>query len=194
MYTKKLRMILLVLCAMLSLLPACSGNGGEADDIPTETAEGGVSATVPVEALQEGDPYRDFTATLTTGETFTLSDYEGKIILLNFWATWCGPCVREMPAFPRLQETFGDDLVLVAVNCGEDEETVTAFLEENGYEFKVILDPEYAVSDLYPSDGIPYTLIIGPDGTVAHITVGAADADTMFDMYSAQIAELPDLL
>lgn len=109
------------------------------------------------------------------------------MILLNFWATWCGPCVGEMPAFEKLQETYGEDLVLVAVNSGEDEETVTSFLEENGYTFPVVLDPEYAVAMLYPTDGIPYTVIIGTDGKVAVTQVGAGDADTMYAHYSELI-------
>ena len=70
----------------------------------------------PAAPIAEGDAYRDFTAPLADGGEFTLSDHEGKVILLNFWATWCGPCVGEMPAFERLQETYGEDLALVAVN------------------------------------------------------------------------------
>lgn len=109
------------------------------------------------------------------------------MILLNFWATWCGPCVGEMPAFEKLQETYGEDLVLLAVNSGEDEGTVTSFLEKNGYTFPVALDPEYAVAMLYPTDGIPYTVIIGTDGKVAVTQVGAGDADTMYAHYSELI-------
>lgn len=137
----------------------------------------------PAGVLSQGDDYRDFTAALADGGTFTLSDHEGTVILLNFWATWCGPCVGEMPAFQRLQETYGEDLVLVAVNAGEDEETVLSFLEETGYTFPVVLDPENAVSALYPSDGIPYTAIIGADGKVASIQLGAGDADMMYEHY-----------
>ena len=133
--------------------------------------------------MAQGDAYRDFTAALTDGGEFTLSDQEGKVILLNFWATWCGPCVGEMPAFTRLVETYGEDLALLAVNCGEDEATVTAFLEENGYTFPVALDPEYKISNLYPTEGIPYTVIVGTDGKVAAIQVGARDADTMYAHY-----------
>ena len=102
---------------------------------------------------------------------------------MNFWATWCGPCVGEMPAFERLQETYGEDLALVAVNSGEDEASVAGFLEENGYTFPVVLDPEYAVSSLYPTEGIPYTVIIGTDGKVASIQLGAGDADVMYEHY-----------
>ena len=137
----------------------------------------------PYEAVEVGDKYRDFAGELATGGEFKLSDHEGKVILLNFWATWCGPCVGEMPAFSRLIEKYGDDLVLVAVNSGEDADTVKDFLDKNGYTFNVLLDPDYEISDLYPTDGIPYTLIIDRDGKIYNIHLGASDADTMFDEY-----------
>lgn len=164
-----------------------SGNtsGDTADDpaeeAGTESQDGGDAA--PSGPVAVGDAYRDFTTTLVDGSEFTLSDQEGKVILLNFWATWCGPCVGEMPAFTRLVETYGEDLALLAVNCGEDEETVTAFLEKNEYTFPVALDPEYAVCLLYPSEFIPYTVIIGTDGKMAAIETGADDADSMYTYY-----------
>lgn len=161
------RLTSLLLCLLL-VLSAC---GGTAESAPVE----------------EGDRYRDFTAALADGGELTLSDCEGKVILLNFWATWCSPCVGEMPAFPRLMEKYGDDLALIAVNCGEDEETVKSFLTKNSYSFPVVLDVEGKVSALYPSDGIPYTLIITPGGTVSHIALGAGSADLMFDEYSREI-------
>lgn len=140
--------------------------------------------------LTEGEAMRDFTAELVNGDSFTLSDHKGKVILLNFWATWCGPCVGEMPAFTRLTEQYGEDLVLLAVNSGENKKVVTQFLLDNGYTFPVALDADYAVSSLYPSDGIPYTVIFGTDGSVAHIQVGAGDAETMYAYYSQLIDEL----
>ena len=155
---------------------ANAGNTAEDTSGETETAD-------PSGPSAEGEAYRDFTATLADGSEFTLSAHEGKVMLLNFWATWCGPCVGEMPAFERLQETYGEDLALVAVNSGEDEASVAGFLEENGYTFPVVLDPEYAVSSLYPTEGIPYTVIIGTDGKVASIQLGAGDADAMYEHY-----------
>lgn len=133
--------------------------------------------------IQEGDACRDFTAALADGGSFTLSEHEGQAVLLNFWATWCRPCVGEMPAFPRLLEKYGDQLCLAAVNCGEDQETVNRFLSANGYTFPVVMDPEGAVSALYPTSAIPYTLVIDPKGTVVHIEAGAGDADSMFALY-----------
>ena len=185
------KLCLTLLLTVTLLLAGCqsgnnAGNTGAANDNSSNENTAGDTADVSG-PIAKGDAYRDFTATLTDGSEFTLSDHEGKVILLNFWATWCGPCVGEMPAFEKLQETYGEDLVLVAVNSGEDEETVTSFLEENGYTFPVVLDPEYAVAMLYPIDAIPYTVIIGTDGKVAVTQVGAGDADTMYAHYSELI-------
>lgn len=142
----------------------------------------------PYEAVSEGEEMRDFTSKTVDGADFTLSDNKGKVIMLNFWATWCGPCVEEMPAFPRLVEKYGDDLVIVTVNIGEDAKTVGNFLDENGYTtFTVLLDEDYAISDLYPSEGIPYTVIIDREGTISAIKLGADNADIMFEEYSGLI-------
>ena len=185
------KLCLTLLLTLTLLLAGCqsgnnAGNTGAANDNSSNENTAGDTADVSG-PIAKGDAYRDFTATLTDGSEFTLSDHEGKVILLNFWATWCGPCVGEMPAFEKLQETYGEDLVLLAVNSGEDEGTVTSFLEKNGYTFPVALVPEYAVAMLYPTDGIPYTVIIGTDGKVAVTQVGAGDADTMYAHYSELI-------
>lgn len=144
----------------------------------------------PEGPLQVGDDYRDFTATLADGSSFTLSDHEGTVMLLNFWATWCGPCVREMPAFPMLVEKYGEDLTLLAVNLGEAEESVKRFLTGKGYEFPVALDQQSEIGNLYPSDGIPYTVLIGRDGKIASIHLGASTADAMYAAYCEEIDEL----
>ena len=75
----------------------------------------------------------------------------------------------------ELQAAYGEDLVLLAVSSGEDEETVKSFVEKNGYTFRVGLDPDYAVFMLYPSEYIPYTVVIGTDGKVAVTHTGADD-------------------
>lgn len=137
--------------------------------------------------LLEGDTAPDFTADLADGSTFTLSEQSGKVVLLNFWATWCGPCVEEMPAFEKLQKEYGDEVAVLAVNCLEDEETVRQFITENGYTFPIAFDVEGVVNMKYPTDGIPYTLVIGKDGTVQNIYLGAADADTQYQEYKSAI-------
>ena len=133
--------------------------------------------------IKEGVAAPDFTGELMDGTSITLSELQGKPVIINFWATWCGPCVKEMPAFERLKDDFGDKIGIIAVNCGDDAETVKDFVEENGYTFPVVLDEEYSISMLYPTNSIPYTVVLDAEGKVTHISTGALDADTMYERY-----------
>ena len=133
--------------------------------------------------IKEGVAAPDFTGELMDGTSITLSELQGKPVIINFWATWCGPCVKEMPAFERLKDDFGDKIGIIAGNCGDDAETVKDFVEENGYTFPVVLDEEYSISMLYPTNSIPYTVVLDAEGKVTHISTGALDADTMYERY-----------
>ena len=133
--------------------------------------------------IKEGVQAPDFTGELIDGTSITLSELQGKPVIINFWATWCGPCVKEMPAFERLKDDFGDKIGIIAVNCGDDAGTVKDFMEENGYTFPVVLDEEYSISMLYPTNSIPYTVVVDAEGRVTHISTGALDADTMYERY-----------
>ncbi|MCD8280081.1 TlpA family protein disulfide reductase, partial [Enterocloster citroniae] len=137
----------------------------------------------PGKPLKSGNKAPDFTAELIDGSTVTLSDFKGKPVIINFWATWCGPCVKEMPAFERLKENYGDEIGILAVNCGEDADTIKDFADANGYTFPIALDEEYQVSMLYPTNSIPYTVVIDGNGKVTHVSSGAVDADTMYERY-----------
>lgn len=163
-------------------------NEKEQDAVQEETNEpDNQNDSASYQELQEGDTAPDFTADLADGSTFTLSEQSGKVVLLNFWATWCGPCVEEMPAFEKLYKEYGEEVAVLAVNSLEDEETVRQFVAETGYTFPIAFDVEGAVNMKYPTDGIPYTLVIGKDGTVQNIFVGATDADTQYQEYKSAI-------
>lgn len=149
-------------------------------------------SNITYQELAEGSVAPDFTAEMTDGSTFTLSEKEGRVVLLNFWATWCSPCVGEMPAFEWLYEEYADKVEILAVNCGEDQETVNEFLETKDYTFPIAYDEDNAVSAKYPSEGIPYTLVIGKDGKVTEIFVGAQDAQTQYKMYRRALKEAMD--
>lgn len=173
----------------LTLFTACGSaetDGQNSADAAVETSPADEEALFYL-PLSEGDAAPDFTATLADGTEFTLSEQQGKVVLLNFWATWCGPCVREMPAFEKLQEDYGDNVAILAVNCMEDAGTVAAFIEENSYTFPIAIDERGAVSAKYPTQGIPYTLVIDGDGIVQNIYMGAADADTQYEEYKSAV-------
>lgn len=158
-------------------------------EVTTETAtEAATEAPQDIKVLEKGDKAPDFTAQLVNGETVKLSDYSDKIVLLNFWATWCPPCVGEMPAFERLKNDGDDDLVILCVNCMDDKATVDKFVQDNGYTFNIAYDEDGSIEMYYPTNGIPYTLVINK-GEVAEIYVGAADADTQYNEYKNAIEQ-----
>ncbi len=132
----------------------------------------------------------DFTLTDLNGKTWKLSDLKGKIVLLNFWATWCGPCLMEMPGFQRLHERFGDDgevLVLAVastVNEGlsdqESRDAVVKFIGQQNYTFPVPYDSDGSVWGIYRQQGIPANYILDKQGKVRLLQVGAfANDDEM---------------
>lgn len=167
-------------------------NGGKADmsieeAVKNSEADTEDSSDVSYGELSEGDTAPDFTAELVGGETFTLSENKGKVVLINIWATWCGPCVGEMPAFEKLNKEYGDDLKIVAVNCVEDKGTVDAFVKDNGYTFPIAYDENGEINNRYPTDGIPYTLVVGKDGEIKNIYLGAESEDVQYQLYKEAI-------
>ena len=139
--------------------------------------------------LAEASQAPDFTAELTDGNSFTLSEQQGKVVLLNFWATWCSPCVEEMPALEKVYQEYGDQVEVLAVDCGEEKETVDQFLEEKDYSFPVAYDEKNEISEKYPSDGIPYTLVIGKDGTVTETFTGSLGTEEQYKAYRRALKE-----
>ena len=128
--------------------------------------------TGEIKVLSKGDLAPDFTAELSGGGSFKLSDYDDKVVLINFWATWCGYCVDEMPGLERLKNDGIEGLEIVCVNCGEDEGTVDSFVNSEGYTINMAYDPYGRITNYYPSNGIPYTVVVNR-GVVYKVFSGA---------------------
>lgn len=113
----------------------------------------------------------DFTVYNEEGEAVKLSDSFGKPIVVNFWATWCGPCKSELPAFDGIASEYSDEVTFMMVNMTdgsrETVDVVKEFLEETGYTFPVYYDTEFSAAYAYSVYSIPTTLFIDADGTVA---------------------------
>ncbi len=130
----------------------------------------------------------DFEVALLSGETFRLSEQRGKVVLINIWASWCGPCVMEMPDIDRLAQDYAENLVVIGVNCGEDEQTVADFVAENGYSYLFAADPEYYISGmLYPSQGIPYSIVVDAEGVITQLHVGGGQG--MYEVLEGYVLE-----
>ena len=115
----------------------------------------------------------DFTLPALDGGTFRLAEQRGKIVLVNFWATWCPPCLEEMPAMERLWRKHKDaGFVLVAVSVDTDPQKVTPFVNEHRLTFPVAFDTKMAIADRYGVRALPSSFIVGRDGTLAALALG----------------------
>jgi peroxiredoxin len=110
------------------------------------------------------------------GKSRNLKDYRGKVVVLNFMATWCGPCVEEMPSLQTLRERYrGKGLEVIAVNTGESESKVSQFAQGLKIKFPVLLDTEEDVKTAWKVYGIPATFILDTDGKIAYRVLGEMD-------------------
>ncbi|MFA1822883.1 TlpA family protein disulfide reductase [Virgibacillus oceani] len=133
-----------------------------------------------VEGTDVGNMAPDFGLETLDGEEVHLSDYQGERILLNFWATWCGPCREEMPDIQRLFED--KNVTVLGVNLTYSEgsiETVTDFVSQYKLEFPVLLDENSSVSQLYRIQPIPTTYMIDSNGKIQYKAFGAMDYEWM---------------
>ncbi|MGQ9666658.1 MAG: TlpA family protein disulfide reductase [Anaerolineae bacterium] len=129
----------------------------------------------PVRAVKAEVGYSapDFELADLDGKSVRLSDFRGKPVVLNFWATWCPPCRQELPIFQELHQRRGNVFVLLAISEGEHQQDVLAFVQKYGYTFRVLLDPGLSVGKAYGARAIPMTLVIDPDGVIVYIRQGA---------------------
>lgn len=179
--------VLITAVLFVFIFAALAGCGASDDQSSDSAAQTKKEKNYP--ELSEGSVAPDFTIDVNDGSSFTLSEHQGKVVLLNFWATWCGPCVEEMPAFQKLYKEYGDKIEILAVNTAEDRDVVDTFVEKGGYTFPVGYDEDGEISNMYPTDGIPYTLVIGKDGKVSALFLGASGADDQYKKYRSALKE-----
>ncbi|OYW77942.1 MAG: hypothetical protein B7Z37_01870 [Verrucomicrobia bacterium 12-59-8] len=116
---------------------------------------------------------KTFKLPLLAGGDFDLAKEKGKVIVLDFWATWCGPCIKSLPQMLDEMSAFDPQQVrFIGINQAEDKETVKTFLETRGWKFEVALDASQRVGQNLGVEGIPHTVVIGPDGKVAYVKTG----------------------
>ncbi len=137
------------------------------------------------EAQNEDDtiPAPDFTMLDANGDTVSLSDYFGQPIVLNFWASWCGPCQDEMPEFDAVAKETGDEVMFIMVNLTdgrmETVEHASKFIADNGYTFPVFFDTLSEGAAAYSVRSIPASYFIDSDGRVVTYAAGAIDGETL---------------
>ena len=134
-------------------------------------------AAVGIRRPAEPSEAPDFILMTLAGQPVRLREFRGKLVLLNFWATWCAPCLHEMPSMERLYQTFKQaDFVLLAVSMDrQGEEVARPFVENLQLTFPVLLDSTLEVSRQYGVRGLPTSYLIDPDGRLIGAVIGARD-------------------
>jgi cytochrome c biogenesis protein CcmG/thiol:disulfide interchange protein DsbE len=121
-----------------------------------------------------GSPAPDFTVQ-DADHKVALHDFRGKTVVLNFWATWCPPCVDEMPSLVKLQSDLKDRVVVLAVSVDEDERSYRTFLKKNNVDLLTVRDPQQKSNELYGTFKFPETYIIDRNGVVQRKFIGPVD-------------------
>ena len=125
----------------------------------------------------KGVPAPSFTLPGLDGKMVSLADYKGKVVLLNIWATWCPPCVEEMPSMEKLhQELKGETLEILAVSIDvSGANTVIPFMKKHKLSFPALTDTNGAIKNLYKTTGVPESFIIDKDGVIVEKIIGPRD-------------------
>ena len=183
---KILKMVLLVLVFAALLLGAkrlydTLGSQVQMNTLMTQPAP--AEAAEQTEATQAAEPAEKLTVYDVDGNTYNLSDFRGKPVILNFWATWCGYCKMEMPDFEEAYQKYGDDIHFLMVNVTDGvQETVekaSEFISEQGFTFPVYYDTEMTAALNYNISGLPVTYLLDAEGEIVAWQQGMVTASTL---------------
>jgi thiol-disulfide isomerase/thioredoxin len=165
--------ILVLILTTGLLIPGCSSPSKPGDSAGPEPLNE-ESPTAPVGGTQVGNLAPDFQLQNLDGQTVSLGSLWGKPVLINFWATWCGPCRSEMPYIQEIYEEWTNKgLVVLAINIGESSSKVEEFMQGYNLSFTVLLDTKQDVAQRYNITGIPTTFFLDKDGIIQDKVIGA---------------------
>lgn len=183
--------VLSVLLVALIAVAAVAYNALSADYVPSDVLPAETTSSSAVTEDVETAP--DFTMTDADGNTVSLSDFIGKPIVLNFWATWCGPCKTELPTFDAAYATYGEDVQFIMLNLTdgyrETVDGVKTFVADNGYAFPVYYDTALDGANTYGAYSIPITVFIDADGVVTYTKIGIISESLLTAKLEALIGE-----
>lgn len=176
---KKVLFAILLLAAIAIIATNFIAKENESTESKVESNQSATTGLTP------GAEAPDFTLTDQNGETVRLSDYRGKKVILNFWATWCPPCRAEMPHMQQFHENNPDgDVEILAVNLtsqDKGDEAIRSFIDEFGLTFQIPMDESGEVAQTYQVRTVPTTYILNTKGEIAQKIVGPMDEQIMID-------------
>ncbi len=173
--------LIMVLGGVLLMLAAVSGLVLRS----REQAQASEEATIPQSALYNGPArigsrMRDFTLVDMNGKQVKLSDYAGRPVLINAWATWCPPCQAEMPDLNAFYQKYrASGLIILGIDAGETRDVVVDFLKKQNISFPILLDSNEALMDSLGIQDYPTSILVGKDGNIKAIHVGMYTAETL---------------
>ena len=150
------------------------------------------AATSLASSGMEGQPAPDFALKSSTGENLRLSEFRGDVVMINFWATWCGPCRQEMPLLDELHNRYERvGFNLLGVNIDDDSRRAMQMIDELGVDFPVLFDDRKEVSEMYDVETMPVTVLVDREGTVRYVHLGykPGDEDTYLDKVRSLLRE-----
>lgn len=173
MYNKGVKWIALVLC--LSILMAC--NSSEETDTTQETQTESQS-----EPSTKAEYVEQATFTDLEGDTVSISEFKGKVVMIDLWETWCKPCLASFPTLQQLQDDYPDDFVVLAVTPGftDTREDAQAFADENDYDFHYLMDSN-GLHQKLGVQGIPYKIFVDAEGKFIKETMGSYGPDEDYE-------------
>ncbi|MGD0099510.1 MAG: TlpA disulfide reductase family protein [Acidobacteriota bacterium] len=139
-------------------------------------------------SVEIGRPAPAFKLPDLKGQEISLDQYKGKVVMLDFWATWCGPCRMTMPLLEKLQKEYPNNMVLLAINLEESRDTVRDYIRQQGLNSHVLLDEKGSLGEVYGTEAIPMQVLIDKEGIVRDIKTGFSP--TMAGQLRAEIERL----
>ncbi len=178
------KIIVLLLITAMIFVSACTKDNGKLPNAVEGASDNIDSENKGDDVDKQANLAPDFELKGMIGNTVKLSDLRGKKVMLNFWATWCKYCVKEMPDLMKLQEEHKDDLAILYINVGESKETIQKFIDEQKLTGTILLDDKMTVASLYGVDAYPTTFAINEKGEVVTKMRGMMELETMKQMYN----------
>lgn len=178
----QLKILAAIMAALLLGCAGCENSNTPSSASPSLATDAG--------GFGVGDVLPDFSVPTAEGGVFTLSDHLGKPVFINLFATWCGPCVREMPEIAKLYDAHSSEVTFIIIDVGEDMRTVQSFVSDNGYSMPFACAEDGApFGSGYYVEYIPQTFVLSANGAIVEFIGGSADYEGFEAAIEAAMAQ-----